>query len=155
MVRLILTLAEKHSFDIRNEEETKRTLLRTRKPKADFIVGTLGFVVLACTYSIANREVTDGFRHLIYGKQSEKVIQRDMSIGGILTDFSVNCLDVCLVTYIERKKLYNKQLVMDKPTYEKFKRYCISKNYGTDEYIKSLYDYLNKGNGRRQMEWNQ
>lgn len=49
-----------------------------------------------------------------------------------------------LVTYIERKKIYNKQLVMDKPTYEKFKRYCISKNYGTDEYIKSLYDYLDE-----------
>ena len=81
------TLAEKHSFDIRNEEETKRTLLRTRKHKADFIVGTIGFVVLACSYSIANREVTDGFRHLIYGKQSEKVIQRDMSIGGIPDGF--------------------------------------------------------------------
>ena len=33
---------------------------------------------------------------------------------------------------------------MDKPNYEKFKRYCISKNYGTDEYIKSLYDYLDE-----------
>lgn len=33
---------------------------------------------------------------------------------------------------------------MDKPTFEKFKRYCISKNYGTDEYIKSLYDYLDE-----------
>ena len=43
-----------------------------------------------------------------------------------------------MVTYIERKKIYNKLLVMDKPTYEKFKRYCVSKNYGTDEYIKSL-----------------
>ena len=31
---------------------------------------------------------------------------------------------------------------MDKPTYEKFKRYCVSKNYGTDKFIKSLYDYL-------------
>lgn len=31
---------------------------------------------------------------------------------------------------------------MDKPTYDKFKRYCISKNYGTDEYIKSLYNNL-------------
>jgi hypothetical protein len=49
-----------------------------------------------------------------------------------------------LVTYIERKNIYNKQLVMDKPNYEKFKRYCISKNYGTDEYIKSLYDYLDE-----------
>lgn len=33
---------------------------------------------------------------------------------------------------------------MDKPTYEKFKRYCISKNYGTDKFIKSLYDYLDE-----------
>lgn len=63
-----------------------------------------------------------------------------------------------LVTYIERKKIYNKQLVMDKPTYEKFKRYCISKNYGTDEYIKSLYDYLDerkwkKANGGEPVNW--
>lgn len=63
-----------------------------------------------------------------------------------------------LVTYIERKKIYNKQLVMDKPTYEKFKRYCISKNYGTDEYIKSLYDYLDerkwkKANGVEPVNW--
>ena len=85
--RINSSLAEKHSFDIRNEEETKRTLLRTRKTKADFVVGTLGFVVLACSYSIADRAVSDGFRHLIYGKQSEKVIQRDMSIGGIPDGF--------------------------------------------------------------------
>ena len=85
--RIDSTLAEKHSFDIRNEEETKRTLLRTRKTKADFIIGTLGFVVLACSYSIADRAVSDGFRHLIYGKQSEKVVQRDMSIGGIPDGF--------------------------------------------------------------------
>ena len=85
--RINSTLAEKHSFDIRNEEETKRTLLRTRKTKADFVVGTLGFVVLACSYSIDDRAVSDGFRHLIYGKQSEKVIQRDMSIGGIPDGF--------------------------------------------------------------------
>ena len=31
---------------------------------------------------------------------------------------------------------------MDKPTYDKFKRYCILKNYGTDKFIKSLYGYL-------------
>ena len=85
--RINSTIAEKHSFDIRNEEETKRTLSRTRKTKADFVVGTLGFVVLACSYSIADRAVSDGFRHLIYGKQSEKVIQRDMSIGGIPDGF--------------------------------------------------------------------
>lgn len=47
---------------------------------------------------------------------------------------------------------------MDKPTYEKFKRYCISKNYGTDEYIKSLYDYLDerkwkKANGGEPVNW--
>ena len=85
--RINSTLAEKYSFDIRNNEETKRTLLRTRKTKADFIIGTLGFVVLACSYSIADRSVSDGFRHLIYGKQSEKVIQRDMNIGGIPDGF--------------------------------------------------------------------
>ena len=43
---------------------------------------------------------------------------------------------------------------MDKPTYEKFKRYCVSKNYGTDKFIKSLYDYLDDRNGRSQMEKN-
>lgn len=81
------TLAEKHSFDVRNEEETKRTLKRTGKKKADFVVGTLGFIVLACSYSITDRTVSDGFRHLIYGKQNEKVIQKDMSFGGIPDGF--------------------------------------------------------------------
>lgn len=47
---------------------------------------------------------------------------------------------------------------MIKPAYEKFKRYCISKNYGTDEYIKSLYDYLDerkwkKANGEEPVNW--
>ena len=47
---------------------------------------------------------------------------------------------------------------MIKPVYEKFKRYCISKNYGTDEYIKSLYDYLDerewkKANGEEPVNW--
>ena len=47
---------------------------------------------------------------------------------------------------------------MDKPTYDKLKRYCISKNYGTDEYIKSLYDYLDdrkwkKANGDEPVNW--
>lgn len=81
------SLAEKYSFDCRNEEETKRTLMRTGKKKADFIIGTLGFVVLACSYSITDRMVSDGFRHLIYGKQTEKVIQKDMSVGGIPDGF--------------------------------------------------------------------
>ena len=81
------TLAEKHSFDVRNEEETKRTLKRTGKKKADFVVCTLGFIVLACSYSITDRIVSDGFRHLIYGKQNEKVIQKDMSFGGIPDGF--------------------------------------------------------------------
>ncbi len=85
--RIDSTLAEKHSFDVRNKEEAERVLLRTKKSKADFIVGTLGFVVLACSYSIADRAVSDGFRHLIYGKQSEKVIQRDMSFGEIPDGF--------------------------------------------------------------------
>lgn len=81
------TLAEKHSFDVRNEEKTKRTLMRTGKKKADFVVGTLGFVVLACSYSVTDRMVSDGFRHLIYGKQTEKVIQKNMSVGGIPDGF--------------------------------------------------------------------
>lgn len=85
--RINSTLAEKHSFDVRNEEETKRTLLRTGKQKADFVVGTLGFVVLACSYSIADRMVSDSFRHLIYGKQKEAVIQRDLNVGGIPDGF--------------------------------------------------------------------
>lgn len=47
---------------------------------------------------------------------------------------------------------------MDKPTYEKFKRYCVSKNYGTDKFIKSLYDYLDdrkwkKANGEEPVNW--
>ena len=58
-----------------------------RDMKADFVVGTLGFIVLACSYSITDRMVSDGFRHLIYGKQNEKVIQKDMSFGGIPDGF--------------------------------------------------------------------
>ena len=85
--RIDSTLAEKHSFDVRNKEEAERILLRTKKSKADFIVGTIGFVVLACSYSIADRAVSDGFRYLIYGKQSEKVIQRDMGVEGIPDGF--------------------------------------------------------------------
>ena len=81
------TIAEKHSFDVRNEEETKRTLMRTGKKKADFVLGTLGFVVLACSYSVTDRMVSDGFRHLIYGKQKEMVIQKDMSVAGIPDGF--------------------------------------------------------------------
>ncbi len=47
---------------------------------------------------------------------------------------------------------------MVKPSYEKFKRYCVSKNFGTDEYIKSLYDYLDgrdwkKSNGEEPVNW--
>lgn len=47
---------------------------------------------------------------------------------------------------------------MDKPTYDKFKRYCISKIYRTDEYIKSLYNHLEerrwkKANGEESVNW--
>ena len=47
---------------------------------------------------------------------------------------------------------------MDKPTYDKFNRYCISKNYGTDEYIKSLYNHLEerrckKANDEESVNW--
>ena len=61
--------------------------MRTGKKKADFVVGMLGFVVLACSYSVTDRRVSDGFRHLIYGKQTEKVIQKNMSVGGIPDGF--------------------------------------------------------------------
>lgn len=81
------SVAEKHSFGVRNEEETKRILKRTGKKKADFIVGTLGFCVLACCYSVSDRMVTDSFRHLIYGKQSEKVLQKDMTVAGLPDGF--------------------------------------------------------------------
>lgn len=81
------TPAEKHSFDRRNEDEKKRILLRTGKQKEDFNVGDLGFVVLPCSYSIEDRRVSDGFRHLIYGKQNDRSIQRDLNIGGIPDGF--------------------------------------------------------------------
>lgn len=47
---------------------------------------------------------------------------------------------------------------MDKHTYDKFKIYCISKNYGTDKFIKSLYGYLDdrkwkKANGEEPVNW--
>ena len=47
---------------------------------------------------------------------------------------------------------------MDKPTYDKLKIYCIYKNYGTDEYIKSLYNHLEerrwkKENGEESVNW--
>ena len=36
---------------------------------------------------------------------------------------------------------------MDKPTYEKFKRYCVSKNYGnkysrTEDYLNAFRNYV-------------
>lgn len=47
---------------------------------------------------------------------------------------------------------------MDKPTYEKFKEYCISKNYGTDGYIKKFFEYMEKkewkkSNGEVPVNW--
>lgn len=85
--KIASTIAEKHSFDLRNEEETRRTLARTGKKKADFVVGLFGFVVLACSYTVTDRMVSDGFRHLIYGKQKEMVAQKDMNVGGIPDGF--------------------------------------------------------------------
>lgn len=79
--------AEQHSFDKRNEDEKKRVLQRTGKQKADFTIGDLGFVVLPCSYSIEDRRVSDGFRHLIYGKQKDRAIQRDLNISGIPDGF--------------------------------------------------------------------
>ena len=79
--------AEKHSFDKRNEAERKRVLQRTRKQKEDFHIGDLGFVVLSCSYSIEDRMVSDGFRHLIYGKQKNRAIQKTLNAGGIPDGF--------------------------------------------------------------------
>ncbi len=85
--RISSTLAEKHSFDKRNEDEKKRVLQSTGKQKEDFTIGDLGFVVLPCSYSIEDRRVSDGFRYLIYGKQKNRAIQRDLNIGGIPDGF--------------------------------------------------------------------
>ncbi len=85
--RITSTLAEKHSFDMRNEDEKNRVLQRTGKRKEDFTFGDFGFVVLPCSYSIEDREVSDGFRYLIYGKQKDRAIQRDLNIGGIPDGF--------------------------------------------------------------------
>lgn len=81
------TVMELHSFDLRNEEEKKRILQRTGKQKENFTIGDLGFVVLPCSYSIEDRGVSDGFRHLIYGKQTNKVIQREANFAGIPDGF--------------------------------------------------------------------
>lgn len=85
--RISSTPAEKHSFDKRNVDERKRVLQRTGKQKEDFSVGDFGFVVLPCSYSIEDRRVSDGFRHLIYGRQKDRAIQRDLNVGGIPDGF--------------------------------------------------------------------
>lgn len=82
------SIAEMHSFDLRNDEEQKRTLQRTGKRKADFVVGLLGFVVLPCLYSVADRSVTDSFRHLIYGRQNKVVASQSTTVAS-LPDFFV------------------------------------------------------------------
>ena len=81
------SLAERHSFDMRNGEETKRTLQRIGKRKPDFVLGDLGYVVLACRYSIEDRKVSDGFRHLVYGKQKDKDLQKEASVNCIPDGF--------------------------------------------------------------------
>ncbi len=85
--KISFTLAEKHCFDMRNDEERLRTLQRTGKRKQDFAIGNLGFVVLPCSYSITDRSVSDGFRHLIYGKQGAMATQRDISVNGMPDGF--------------------------------------------------------------------
>ncbi len=80
------TPAEKHSFDKRNDKEKESVLRRTGKQKETFSVGDLGFVVLPCCYSVEDRKVTEGFCHLIYGKQKDKVIQREVKTVGGLPD---------------------------------------------------------------------
>ncbi len=82
------SLAEMHSFDTRNEEEEKRTLQRTGKRKADFVVGVLGFIVLPCLYSVADRSVSDSFRHIIYGKQNKAVVSQSTTVAS-LPDFFI------------------------------------------------------------------
>lgn len=85
--RISSTYAEKHSFDRRNEMERRCVLQRTGKRKEDFAIGDMCFVVLPCSYSIEDRRVSDGFRHLIYGKQKDKAIQKDLNAGGIPDGF--------------------------------------------------------------------
>lgn len=80
------TYAQKHSFDMRNELERDRTLLRTGKSKEDFIIGDLGFVVLPCSYSLKDLGVSESFKHLIYGKH--KTCQRRIvNMGGLPDGF--------------------------------------------------------------------
>jgi hypothetical protein len=85
--RISSTYAEKYSFDVRNKDEKERVLHRTGKKKADYTIGELGFIVLPCSYSIEDRRVSDGFRHLIYGKQKNKALQRDLNARGIPDGF--------------------------------------------------------------------
>lgn len=82
------TYAEKHSFDMRNEEERNRTLLRTGKTKEDFTIGDLGFVVLPCSYSLQDAGVAESFKHLIYGKHKSAARQRRVvNVGGLPDGF--------------------------------------------------------------------
>lgn len=74
------TLAEKHSFDMRNGAETRRVLERTGKQKPDFTLGDWGFVVLSCRYTIVDRRVSNGFKHLVYGKQKDKALQKEATV---------------------------------------------------------------------------
>lgn len=85
--RISSTYAEMHSFDKRNEDEVKSVLRRTGKQKADFTIGDLGFVVLPCSYSIEDRGVSDEFRYLIYGKQKDMAIQKNLNVRGIPDGF--------------------------------------------------------------------
>ena len=70
------TLAETRMFDIRNINEVFGTLERAGKKKADFVYGDYGFIILPCRYSVADRNVSDGFRYLIYGRQTRKSLSR-------------------------------------------------------------------------------
>lgn len=85
--RICSTMAEKYSFDVRNEDEMRTVLRRTGKREADWMKGNLGFVVLPCFYAVVDRQVSDSFRHVIWGKQKEKVVQRTMNVAGIPDGF--------------------------------------------------------------------
>lgn len=85
--RINSTLAEKHSFDKRDAEDKRRVLQRTGKKKEDFVIGDFGYVVVPCFYSVANREVSDEFRHRIYGKQNNIAIQKTANFAGLPDGF--------------------------------------------------------------------
>ena len=65
-----------------------KSVLESKQISIAAFAKMIGMQQVTCNRQIrGDQAVSDGFRHLIYGKQSEKVIQRDMSIGGIPDGF--------------------------------------------------------------------